>query len=568
VNILGIHIGHDSSAALLVNGQLVADVAEERFSRVKHFGGLPFRSVEYCLQAAGLTSNEIDVVTVSSTYVFPELSNLFDISPGTAELALDRYGHGSPLDRQAAIQGLTKPPLYVSGLPLDPGRVKVIHVEHHLAHAASAYYTSGSTDRQLVVTADGMGDNMPLAIWQGENGRLTLLKEFPPSASLGWFYSNVTEALGWWHGDGEGSTMGLAPYGDPVRAVEALAPFGPRFADGELVEGHDFGKVYAWNETGAGHWHLEDAVRIRSLVERFGREDIAAAAQSILEQEMARVILPWMDRTGNTRLSCAGGLFLNVKLNQRLWSTGRLAAQHIFPNPGDAGLALGAALYVHHRVNADAPIQALPHLYWGPAYSDEQIAKVLAERKLTATFESDIAATVAGLLAKDKIVGWFQGRMEAGPRALGGRSILMSPMRAENKDIINARVKFREAFRPFCPSILAEDAPSYLDKYRHEAFMITSFDVAADKRHLLPAVVHADGTLRPQCVEASVNPLYWRLISEFKRLTGVPALLNTSLNIKGEPMICAPREAIRCFFDSGMDYLALGSYLIAKPDGG
>ena len=568
MNILGVHIGHDSSAALLVDGQVVADVAEERFSRVKHFGGLPARSVEYCLRAAGLKSSDIDIVTVSSSHLFPELSNLFDISPGTLELGIDRYGQGSPFDRQAGIQGLTRPPIYVTRQVLDPGRTRIVHVEHHLAHAASAYFTSGNPDRQLVVTADGMGDNVPLAIWQGEGGRLTLLREFPPSASLGWFFSNVTEALGWWHGDGEGTTMGLAPYGDPARAAGALAPYGPRFGGGELLEGHEFGKVYAWNETGAGHWHLEDAVQISGLVDRYGREDVAAAAQSILEQQMAEVIFPWLDRTGTTRLSCAGGIFLNVKLNQRIWSSGRLTAHHIFPNPGDAGLALGAALYLHHRANPAAPVQGLKHLYWGPEYSDEEIARVLAERKLAASFEADIAGTVAGLLAKDKIVGWFQGRMEAGPRALGGRSILMSPMRAENKDVINARVKFREAFRPFCPSILAEDAPHYLEKYRPEAFMITSFDVAADKRHLLPAVVHADGTLRPQCVEASVNPLYWRLISEFKRLTGVPALLNTSLNIKGEPMICAPREAIRCFFDSGMDYLALGSYLLAKPDVG
>ncbi len=567
VNILGVHIGHDSSASLLVDGHVVADVAEERFSRVKHFGGLPARSVEYCLEAGGLKSTDIDIVAVSSSYLFPELSNLFQISPGTLEISLDRYGQGSPCDRAAGTAGLSKPPLYITRQPLDPGRTKIVHVEHHLAHAASAYYTSGSAERQLVVTADGMGDMLPLAIWQGEHGRLTLLREFPPTASLGWFFSNVTEALGWWHGDGEGTTMGLAPYGDPTRAAGALAPFSPRFSGGELVEGHDFGKAHAWNETGAGHWHLEDAVRIRELTDRYSREDLAAGAQAILEQQMAEVILPWLDRTGTTHLSCAGGIFLNVKLNQRIWATGRLRGQHIYPNPGDSGLAMGAALYLHHRANPGAPIQQLRHLYWGPAYSDDQIAKVLAERKLEASFETDIAATVAGLLAEDKIVGWFQGRMEAGPRALGGRSILMSPMRAENKDIINARVKFREAFRPFCPSILAEDAPSYLERYRPEAFMITSFDVAADKKHQLPAVVHADGTLRPQCVEAAVNPLYWRLISEFKRLTGVPALLNTSLNIKGEPMICSPREAIRCFFDSGMDHLALGSYLLGKPGG-
>jgi len=453
-------------------------------------------------------------------------------------------------------------------LPLDPARTQIVHVEHHLAHAASAYYTSADTNPQLVVTADGMGDGTPLALWHGENGKVTLIKAFPASGSLGWFYSNVTEALGWWHGDGEGKTMGLAPYGDPTKALVALESFYPKFSAGELVDHHVFGAVHLWSQTGAHHHHLEEAADIQRLIGRHSPEDLAAGAQQILEEQMAEVIFPWMDKLKVTRLSCAGGLFLNVKLNQRLWSSGKLSAQHIYPNPGDSGLALGAALYAHHHLNPGAPLEGLRDLYLGPAYSDEEIASLLSERKLAASFEPDIAAAVARLLAKDKIVGWFQGRMESGPRALGGRSILMSPIRPENKDIINARVKFREAFRPFCPSILAEDAPDYLQRYRPEPFMITSFDVVPSKRNLIPAVVHADGTVRPQCVEADINPLYWRLINEFKKATGVPVLLNTSLNIRGEPMICHPREAIRCFYDSGIDYLALGSYLLAKPGAG
>ncbi len=564
MKILGIHIGHDSSAALVVDGTIVADVAEERFSRIKHYCGLPFQSVDYCLSAAGLTSRDLDVIALSSVSLVPELSNLFDIDTRTPEYGLTRDGNMVPLGRPMGTRGLTKPPLYIKKLPLG-APTSIMHVEHHLAHAASAYYTSGNPEAQLVVTADGLGDGIPLAIWRGEKGHLTLLKTFPMAASLGWFFSNVTEALGWWHGDGEGKTMGLAPYGDPAKATGVLDPFYPKFAGGDLIEEHQFGPTHGWNEAGAYHWHLEDSEQIHKLVGRYGSEHIAAEAQRILEEQMAAVTFPWMERIGTTHLSCAGGIFLNVKLNQRLWSSGKVRAHHIYPNPGDSGLAVGAALYAHHHLNPGAPIRPLPHLYWGPAYADEEVARLLAERHLSASYEEDMAGKVAGLLADNKIVGWLQGRMESGPRALGGRSILMSPTQPGNKDIINARVKFREPFRPFCPSMLAEDAPAYLDRYRPERFMITSFDATADKRDRMPAVVHADGTVRPQTVERDVNPLYWRLIDEFKRHTGVPVLLNTSLNIKGEPMICHPREAIRCFYDSGLDYLALGSYLLAKP---
>ncbi|MEO8445642.1 MAG: carbamoyltransferase C-terminal domain-containing protein, partial [Gammaproteobacteria bacterium] len=533
---------------------------------VKHYSGMPYQSIAYCLDAAGLKSTELDVIALSSLSRIADLGYLFDIEAGVSEYVITRDGNMAQIGRPVPPGGLSKLPLYIRKLPVAAPTI-LMHVEHHLSHAASAYYTSGNAQTQLVVTADGQGDGIPLAVWRGERGRLTLLKSFPSSASLGWFYGNVTEALGWWQGDGEGKTMGLAPYGDPARVSGLLDPYCPRFAGGDLAREHDFGTPYGWNEAGAYHWHLEDSGKIRDLVEQHGAEHVAAEAQRILEEQVAALVYPWMDRIGTRNLTCAGGIFLNVKLNQRLWCSGRLGAQHIYPNPGDSGLAAGAALQAHHQLNPQAPIGDLPHLYWGPEYADDEIARVLAERNLPASFEKDIAGRVAGLLADNRIVGWLQGRMESGPRALGGRSILMSPTRAENKDVINARVKFREPFRPFCPSILAEDAPSYLENYRPERFMITSFDAAPDKRDRIPAVVHADGTVRPQTVEQKVNPLYWRLIDQFKQHTGVPVLLNTSLNIRGEPMICTPREAIRCFYDSGLDYLALGSYLLAKPGG-
>ena len=265
-------------------------------------------------------------------------------------------------------------------------------------------------------------------------------------------------------------------------------------------------------------------------------------------------------------MCCSGGCFLNVKFNQKLWQTGEVEDQWIYPDPGDAGLAIGAALYAYYESNPTKHNSRIKDLYWGPSYSDQEVETVLRERGLVYEKPSNLADHVADLLVKNYAVGWFQGRMEAGPRALGGRSILMSPLLAENKDRINAKVKYREAFRPFCPSMLAEARDTYLRGARDERFMISSFDAAAQKREKIPAVVHVDGTVRPQLVYKEVNPRYYDLIEAFGRKTGESVILNTSFNVKGEPIVCHPREAIKCFFDTGMEALVLGSFVVLKPD--
>lgn len=566
MKILGIHIGHESGAALLVDGTVVADVSEERFTRVKHYAGLPIASVNYCLQQGGISSEDIDVVAVATKRGVPELNILFNLEGARAERpsAKERF-----IDVLATLNRSKRivPPLYLKSYHLSPD-TKIQHVEHHLAHAASAYYTSGLKGRCVIVTCDGYGDGLSLAIWRGENGRIDPLKKFPRTASIGWFYSNVTEALGWWHGDGEGKTMGLAPYGEPGRVDNCLEPFYPKFSGGDLVEAHDFGPPGVWNDNGALQFHLEESAVIQTLLDRYSRENIAAEAQQILEDQMVELIYPWMERENTRQLCCSGGVFLNVKLNQRLWYEGRITEQWICPNPGDAGLALGAALHVDHAYHPDRPIKRQLHPYHGPSYDDPTIETLLKDRHLPVERVGEPAAAAAEALAEDRIVAWFQGRMEAGPRALGNRSILMSARRPENKDIINARVKFREPFRPFCPSILDEYRDDYLVNPRSEPFMITSFDAAASKRSLLPAVIHEDGTFRPQTVERHINPAYHELIRAFGDITGEYALLNTSFNILGEPIICHPHEAIRCFFDSGIDVLIMGSYVLQKNGSG
>lgn len=564
MKILGIHIGHDSSAALIVDGRIIADVAEERFTRTKHYAGLPIHSIAYCLRAGGITIKDIDAVAVPTAGFMPELNYLLALDGDRRE---KRTVTGQLLEQARRVLGrsLPHPPLYIKQFPL-PAHTPIVHVEHHLAHAASAYYTSGTREKQLIVTLDGAGDGYSSCIWRGKNGKIEPLLKLGTHASLGWFYSNVTEALGWWHGDGEGKTMGLAPFGDYTRCQGALDRFYPKFSNGNLAEPHDFGQAYHWNEGGALQWHYDEAYEIRALIEKYGREHIAAAAQRILEEQVMEFILPWLEREQVDRLSCAGGVFLNVKLNQRIWESGKVKMQHIFPNAGDGGLAAGAALYAYYQANPNAPIHRLEHLYFGPSYSDEEIEKILKARNLTYRRSENPSAEAAQMLANGKIVAWFQGRMESGPRALGNRSILMSANDPKNKDIINARVKFREAFRPFCPSLLEEYREDYLCRSRPEEFMITSFDVRSEKRDKVPAVVHVDGTARPQTVRREVNPDYWELIKRFGDLTGEYLVLNTSFNIKGEPIINKPSEAIRCLYDSGIDALVLGSFVLEKGD--
>jgi carbamoyltransferase len=563
MNVLGVHIGHDSSVALIRDGQLIADVAEERFTRIKHYNGIPYAGLEYCLREGGISVDDLDIIAVSSKYPAPSLNFLFDIPEDQQEKknfrsqALDTY-------RKYFGGNLRKPPLYVKRHRLS-NRTRVVHIEHHLAHAGSAYYSSGlgRDEKALVVTCDGMGDGWSICMWKGEQGRITPIQKFGTNGSLGWFYSNVTEALGWIHGDGEGKTMGLAPYGDPDKCRGCLDKFYPKYSGCDLVEPHDFGSVFYWDECGSTQFHFDDAYEIRTLVDKYGRENVAAEAQRVLEDQLVPLISAWLAKENTDILCAAGGVCLNVKLNQRLWYSGKIRKHWTYPNCGDSGLAYGCAMAAYFQENhADMP--ALEDLYSGPGFSNEEIQTVLNHRRIPADYVESIEDATAELLAANKIVGWFQGRMESGPRALGNRSILMSAERLDNKDVINARVKYRESFRPFCPSVPVECAPLYLMKYRPEPFMITSFDAAPGKKDAIPAVVHQDGTARPQTVVRHTNERYWTLLRRFGELTGHPVLLNTSMNIMGEPIDCHPREAVKCFFDSGMDALTLGNYLLTK----
>jgi carbamoyltransferase len=549
--IMGIRYGHDASVALLVDGKIVASVAEERFTRTKNDGSFPINAIEYCLKTAGMEAAELDaIVFPAKGYLPPPLFAFFAVPEEVV-----------PLKKRGDVPVL---PIYFKPWKLSK-TCKLLTVEHHRAHAASAYYTSGlaPTERALVVTMDGRGDEISVAVWRGEKNRLTSLHQWDGSASLGWFYANATEALGWRHGSDEWKTMGLAPYGTPQPG--ALKGYHPEFENGKLVKGRNYGAASRWLDHGVNHYHMQDSIPLSKIAEKLGKEDYSAEVQRVAEEQAEKLILPWLEKENTRHFCAAGGFFLNVKFNQKLWYTGKLDSHWTYPDPGDAGLALGAALSVYFEAHPEQPAEKLPHMYYGPEYSAAEIESLLKERKLEYEKPANVSEAAARYLAENKIIAWFQGRMEAGPRALGNRSILMSPLRPENKDLINACVKYREAFRPFAPAMLYEAVDDYLINAREEPYMITSFEVKPEKQDKIPAVVHVDGTSRPQTVRRETNPRYYDLIKSFGELTGENVILNTSFNVKGEPIICHPREAIKCFFDTGLDVLVLGDFILKKP---
>lgn len=572
MKVLGIHIGHDSGSSLVIDNQIVADVSEERFVRIKHYAGLPVHSIDFCLKEGKIYFDELDYVAVSGEITDPRLKILFNLSDEQfSQIVADNV---SRISLSSKVKNLIKervvyhesPPIYMRFYNLST-KTKVSKVDHHLAHASSAYYTSGFKDC-LIITCDGVGDGASVVVWNGSHGNIKEIKRYGTSGSFGWFYSLVTESLGWWVGDGEGKTMGLAPYGDRKAVLDkkVLVHYLPSYQNGEITKGVDFGAVKYFKEFDTFHWHFPDAIKIKKVVQDYGAENVAAEAQHLLEESLLNFIRYWVKKENARNLATAGGVFLNVKLNQRIIEDNIVEDYFIFPNAGDAGLASGAALYVSKKFSKEKEdvTQKIDHIYWGPCYSNDEIESILRERNLQYRKSDNISQEAARALADQKIIGWFQGKMESGPRALGGRSILFDPRKPENKDIINMRVKFREPFRPFCPSLMEEYASEYLSPPSKDRYMITSCNVRDEKRSIIPAVTHVDGTCRLQLISKQINERFWELLDNFRQYTGVPVILNTSFNIKGEPIVCSPRDAIKCFFDTGLDLLCIGDFIVSK----
>ncbi len=586
--ILGLNAYHgNASAAIVCDGRLVAAAEEERFNRVKYAAGFPARAVRYCLQAAGVSIGEVTHIAVPR--------NPWAHLPAkvTYALRLPRFA----LDRtRAAVRFAGLREELARTCDVDPARIRArLHrVEHHRAHLASAFFVS-PFDQAAVLSADGLGDFASTMWAAGRGHRLEVhgAVEFPHS--LGLYYTAVTQYLGFWKYGDEYKVMGLAAYGEPAyldefrrivrsnggsstdRSPGAGGPLRRRpFALGlEYFVHHRNGPDMTWREGDrtpvlgrlfSDHLaaRLGPAREAGAPLER-RHQDIAATLQARLEEVYFDLLNALHARTGLRALCLAGGVTFNCVANGKIFDRTPFEELYVQPAAGDAGLAVGAAFYVYHQVLGYPRSFVMDHAYWGPEFDAAAIHRALDAaglryRKLP---EEALCRETAHHVAEGKIVGWFQGSMEWGPRALGNRSIVVDPRRPEMKEILNRRIKHREPFRPFAPSVLEEATGEYFARSYPSPFMILAYPVRPEKRAVIPAPTHVDGTGRLQTVSREANPRYWRLIREFERVTGVPVVLNTSFN-ENEPIVCTPEEAVDCFLRTQMDVLAIGDYLVER----
>ena len=439
-------------------------------------------------------------------------------------------------------------------------------VDHHYSHALTAYYCSGY-ENAIVMTIDGHGEENCTVLWKVTRGKFERINEFNIPHSLGWYYAAFTKWLGFRVYNGEGKTMGLAPYGKPnkkfrkhVDNILKITEKGYEIDPSYISFGK---KSVAKNFTDK----FNESFGERPVDGNFNQDhkDIVFEAQDKLEKVAVHLINQLIDRTGIKNLCMAGGVALNCKMNGHIWRNCDLENIYIQPVSGDDGTAFGSAIAVYLENRGDQKnLKKLEHVYFGPGFTNDEIESALKKANLNYSKCDNIAKETAQHLVDGKVVGWFQGRMEVGPRALGNRSILADPRKSEMKDIVNKRVKFREPWRPFCPSILYERASDYLEKWCDSPFMINTFIIKDQKRDKVPAIMHVDYTVRPQLVKREINAKYYDLIEEFENLTGEGVVLNTSFNIKGEPIVCTPEETINCFVNTGIQVLSIGDFIVKK----
>jgi carbamoyltransferase len=566
---LGGAVGHDPAAALVVDGKVVAAAEEERFLRDKHAKGKQADlATKFCLEFGGLKPADVQVVA----YPFAPVS-LF--SPARWHYAA-RHWYAPDRALTALLNGNRRYRRNVQAVNamlervgIRTDRIQFIPVQHHLAHASSAYHVSGYKDG-AILSVDGVGEYCTTWFGYGEGGHIHCLKEFYSPDSLGGLYGAITEFLGFEMLDGEFKVMGMAPYGDPKRIdVSPLLEWNERGFRVNTRLANCIG-TRRYKKNGRGTYFSPKLIDMWGPAREGDEIDdpyvhIAAAVQAQLEQVLLALTKHYLgEHIARTKRLCyAGGVALNVKANQRLITQlppgGELFVQ---PAASDAGTALGAATYAAHQLG-DA-IQPMQHAYLGPEYSPEQIEAVLKKRGVAYERCASVTDTAADLLARGEVVSWFQGRMEFGPRALGNRSILGNPASRGTADMINAQIKYRERWRPFCPSLLDTVAPDVLQTNHPSPYMTFTFDCAEHWKARIPEVVHEDGTLRAQVVTAQSNPRYYELLKKFEARTGLPVLLNTSLNRRGEPMVCSPEDALNMFYGSDLRNLAIGDFLVRK----
>jgi len=571
--ILGLNAFHgDAAAALVIDGELVAAAEEERFNRIKHVAGFPALAAAWCLRDAGLEPRALDHVAIGRD---PRANLGPKVRQTTRRLRNPRYVV-ERLRSMRSVTGTKDELARALSTPPDALLAEFHRVEHHLAHAASAFFVS-PFDEAAVLTLDGFGDFASALLAHGRGNRLEVLDRVTFPHSLGIYYTAITQWLGFPKYGDEGKVMGLAPYGDPEvhreRMRELVRLDGLFELDLDYFTHHVQGVDMTW---AAGSPTIGRIFSSR-LEDAFGparepgselakhHEDVAAALQAVLEEAYLHLVREAHRRTGSANLCLAGGVALNAVANGRIRPETPFEEVYVQPAAGDSGIAVGAAYHVWNNELGRPRGFVMEHAYTGPHYSDDECAQALREAGLEPERLDDDALfrTVAERIADGDVVGWFQGRMEFGPRALGNRSIVTDPRRHDMKDTLNARIKHRERFRPFAPSVLAEKAGEWYEQDYTSPFMILVYKTRPEKRGEIPAVNHVDDTGRLQTVEERVAPRYHRLIAEFARLTGVPIVLNTSFN-ENEPIVMTPREAVETFLKTRMDVLVLGNNLVRR----
>jgi len=573
VYLLGINAYHGGASACLIHdGKLVAAVEEERFNRQKYWAGFPTRAIQFCLDAAGITAYDLDHVGISrnpSAHLHKKILYALRQRPNF-DYMRDRVNNMARV-RDVASAFVEEMKLYAASV-----RAQFHNIEHHRAHMASAFFVSPFQDA-AILSVDGMGDFVSTMWGRGNSNQMDVLGAVNFPHSLGYFYTLVTQWLGFPKYGDEGKVMGLAGYGAP-KYIDKMRDIVRIQRDGSFELNTDY---LALNEGFSMTWENGSPVLgtmfSKKFVDAFGEprvpgselkqyhHDVTASLQEMLEEAEFALLKLLHKKTGSDTLCLAGGVALNSVFNGKIRTQTPFKEIFIQPAAGDAGTALGVAYFIYHQILGKPRAFVMRDAYTGPRFVNGRVTQTLKQYALSyqECDEDALCVETAKLIAQGNIVGWFQGAAEWGPRALGNRSILADPRRDDMKDILNARIKHREKFRPFAPSILLEETGKYFDQEYPDPFMIKVYNILPEKRGEIPAVTHIDGTGRLQTVECETAPLYWKIISAFQNETGVPIVLNTSFN-ENEPIVCNPEEAVDCFLRTKMDALVMGNFLVKK----